>query len=132
MFVTEADVQAKVKLIAEQLNFTLTSEQVEIIDARTADAYNMIVFELSNQGYAKDQIDIWQAGGTYQSDIAVYYSLLDFLGASVNVDDTTMSKYNRLPELQQDDIVLIDTSGNVMLPEIPQGGSKGLAISDIM
>ena len=131
MFVTSEEVQAKVKLIAEQLNFNLTADQIAIIDARTEDAYSEIVFQLSNQGYSKSQIDLWQGGALYQSDIATYMSLCDFLGASVNVDDTMLEKYNRMEELKQEDIVLIDGDGNTMVPDIPKGGSKGLATSEV-
>ena len=130
-FVTSAEVQAKVKLIAEQLNFDLTAEQIAIIDARTDDAYSEIVFQLSNQGYSKTQIDAWQAGALYQSDIATYLSLCDFLGASVNVDDTMLEKYNRVDELKAEDIVLIDGNGDAMIPEIPKGGNTGLAVSTV-
>jgi len=122
MSVTSEEVQAKVKVIAEQLNFTLTAEQITIITARTSDAYNMILFRLSNVGYTKAQIDSWASLDTYWSDQAVYLSLLDFLGASVNVDDTMLEKYNRLIDLEADDILLLDGDGNIIRPDDSPGG----------
>jgi len=130
-FITSLAVQAKVKVIAEQLDFTLTAEQTAIVDARTDDAYQEILFKLSNQGYDKAQIDTWQAGGRYQSDIATYLSLLDFLSASINVDETLLEKYNVSEMLDVENIVLLDTSGEIIDPAVPKGGSKGLYMSEV-
>jgi len=133
MSVTAEQVEAKVKVIAEQLNFTLDASQVAIITARTADAYNMILFRLSNVGFIKAQIDAWIALDSYWSDQAVYLSLLDFLGASVNVDDTMLDKYNRMIDLEDEDILLLDGDGNIMRPDDSPGGKDfGFAMATII
>lgn len=131
-FVTVEQVKSKVKLIAEQLNFDLTSEQEEIITQRTSDAYNIIVYKLSNLRFTKEQIDKWASGAVFQSDIATYLSMLDFIGASVGTQETVLERYNREPELDNEDILLIDTDGNTMRPEGNTAEQNlGLAVSDI-
>ena len=133
MSVTSADVQAKVKMIIEQIGETLEAEQIAIIDARTVDGYNMILFRLSNIGYTKAQVDSWASLDTYHSDQAVYLSLIDFLGSSVNVDDTMIEKYNRMVDLDADDILLIDGSGEIIRPEDDPGGKEyGMSVVTII
>ena len=132
-FITEAQLQAKVQLIAEQLNVPLDSDQIAIINANVTNSYNKLMFRLTNIGYTKDQIDSWASGATYQMDIGIYLTLIDFLATSVGVDQDMIDRYNVLDgDLADDDILLLDDSGNVIRPDNPDGESQpGLTINPV-
>ena len=132
-FITEAEAQAKIKIIAEQIDEPLNTEQVEIVNNNVVNSYNKLMFRLTNIGYNKTQIDSWASGETYQMDICIYLTLIDFLATSVGVDQEMIDRYNVLDgDLAEDDILLLDENGDVIRPDNPDGESQpGLAISPI-
>lgn len=124
MFVTAAQVESRLRVVARQFNLTYTADEQTLISDRTTDAYQLMLGELAARGYSAADVDSWASGAACQMDLALYLILRDLL-VTAGADQNLIERYNWLGRLAV--WTLLDSSGEVITPS----GAPGCAIVDL-
>lgn len=132
MFTTEARIKDR---LASLLKFSGGAAEIDdiydniIVDARTA-AYNEIVGSLATRGYSPTQIDAWDRGAEFETDLALWFCLVKMAG-TIGADDRFIARLDRRPDLMGDPSrgispVPITVGGQLVNP----GGTDRIKIGD--
>ncbi len=118
MFITDAQLKTKLASnlkVADET--TLPAGWDGIITDSNSSAYQDIVSHLLNRGFTSVQINQWDRGAEFESDIGLFWCLVKGAGLHGN-DPTFINKLDRRAEL---DTVSVTIGGEIVLP----GGSSG-------
>lgn len=116
MFLGDSDTLAACTDALKMLGVSQAPGWLSSMNTRAhARAYNTILGTLLARGYTKAQVDSWDRGGEFESDLTVYFAL-SWGGATESLDPAKLAAFDRREELKEAQVyaagVLLDPAGS--------------------